>query len=127
MEVGRVSPLLLFSRLHIAEVDHSMPEFSDQFPVTWDDPAAALRHWEFDPMHSPDVLTPLGFELLEEQFLKGFGLGTDVRLVNHYMFMHVELDAKRVETLTGGRTETVEVYGATNHYRFANLSGRYCF
>ena len=70
-----------------------MPESSDQFPVTWGDPADALRHWEFDPMHSPDVLTPLGFELLEEQFLKGFGMGTDVRLVNYYMFMHVELDS----------------------------------
>ncbi|MCH7800228.1 MAG: hypothetical protein IIC24_01665 [Chloroflexi bacterium] len=70
-----------------------MPESSDQFPVAWDDPADALRHWEFDPMHSPDVLTPLGFELLEEQFLKGFGMGADVRLVNYYMFMHVELDS----------------------------------
>lgn len=70
-----------------------MPESTDQFPVIWDDPADALRHWEFDPMHAPDVITPLGFELLDEQFLKGFGLGTDVRLVNHYMFMHVELDA----------------------------------
>jgi len=66
---------------------------NDQFPVVWKNPADALRHWEFDPMHSPDVITPLGFELLEERFLKGFGLGTDVRLVNHYMFMHVELDS----------------------------------
>ncbi|MDP6452402.1 MAG: PEP-utilizing enzyme [SAR202 cluster bacterium] len=69
-----------------------MLESDDQFPVSWDDPDDALRHWEFDPMHAPDVITPLGYELLDEQFLKGFGLGTDVRLVNHYMFMHVELD-----------------------------------
>ena len=43
-----------------------MPESTDQFPVTWDVPADALRHWEFDPMHAPDVITPLGFELLDE-------------------------------------------------------------
>ena len=31
-----------------------------EFPVRWDDPADARLTWRHDPMHNPDVATPLG-------------------------------------------------------------------
>jgi len=35
---------------------------SDAFSVRWFDPADASLSWNYDPMHAPDVMTPLGFD-----------------------------------------------------------------
>lgn len=46
--------------------------FTDQFEVTWTDPADAGVTWLYDPMHFPRPLTPLAAELLRriyEEFM----------------------------------------------------------
>ena len=67
---------------------------SDAFPVEWDDPADAERSWRFDPMHAPDVTTPLSFDLYYEPFVSGFGRGTPrttrLRQANYYVYLSSE-------------------------------------
>src|SRR3990170_9156777 len=56
------------------------------FPLSWADTADERLTWQFDPMHSPDVITPLGFDLYMEPFLRGFGM-MRACLQNYYMYM----------------------------------------
>ena len=58
-----------------------------EFPLHWENPAAANLTWRFDPMHTPDVTTPLSFDLYMEPFIRGFGM---LRLCqqNYYVYMH---------------------------------------
>ncbi len=58
----------------------------NDFPVDWADPADADRSWRFDTAHTPDVMTPLGFDLHYDPFIRGFGLGLLPRLVNCYVY-----------------------------------------
>jgi phosphohistidine swiveling domain-containing protein len=57
------------------------------FPVSWDNPADGDLSWRFDPMHTPDVTTPLSFDLYMEPFIRGFGM---LRLCqqNYYVYVH---------------------------------------
>ncbi len=43
------------------------------FPIAWDDPKDAGLCWRFDLAHTPDVLTPLGYDLYYGPFIDGFG------------------------------------------------------
>src|SRR5574341_17113 len=43
------------------------------FPVTWENSADEALTWRPDKMHSPDVATPLGFDLATRPFVGGFG------------------------------------------------------
>ncbi|MDP6511569.1 MAG: PEP-utilizing enzyme [SAR202 cluster bacterium] len=63
-----------------------MPDKADGFPVHWDNPKDANLHWGFDPMHTPDVMSPLGFDLYYEPFVRGFSDPLMARLVNHYAY-----------------------------------------
>jgi len=58
-----------------------------EFPVAWDNPADGDLSWRFDPMHTPDVTTPLSFDLYMEPFIRGFGM---LRLCvqNYYVYVH---------------------------------------
>jgi pyruvate,water dikinase len=55
------------------------------FPVSWTDPADAELTWFFDIEHTPDVATPLGFDLYFGPFLDGFGWAR-ICLQNYYVF-----------------------------------------
>jgi len=55
------------------------------FPITWDDPEDARLCWRFDIEHSPDVITPLGFDLYFGPFLNGFGW-LRATLQNYYVY-----------------------------------------
>ena len=114
-----------------------------EFPVEWDDPAAAERSWEYDPEHTPHVMTPLGFELYYRPFIRGFGRGAPpelwpaARLVNHYVYMPrppggagfdralPELDSERVHRAAVRRRESSlpEVIELTEHYRTTDFDG----
>lgn len=69
---------------------------SDSFPVAWDDPADAELPWAINQMHSPDVVTPLGFDLGSPLKLQGFALAmeelglpvadSDFRHINYYAY-----------------------------------------
>ena len=58
-----------------------------EFPLHWDSPVDANLTWRFDPMHTPDVTTPLSYDLYMEPFIRGFGMH---RLChqNYYVYMH---------------------------------------
>ncbi len=58
-----------------------------EFPLHWDSPVDANLTWRFDPMHTPDVTTPLSYDLYMEPFIRGFGM---LRLChqNYYVYMH---------------------------------------
>src|SRR5437660_1817453 len=58
---------------------------SSEFPVHWDNPADAEITWQFDPMHAPVAVTPLGFDLFMEPFVGSFGLFR-LCLQNYYMY-----------------------------------------
>ena len=66
------------------------PGTSDEFPVHWEYPADAELSWNYDRMHAPDVMTPLGFDLFFEPFFRGFGADSPVNfralLVNYYVY-----------------------------------------
>ena len=68
-------------------------EQSEAFPVHWDDPADAAQSWNHDPMHAPDVMSPLGFDLFFKPFFEGFGAGGEVayraHLANYYVYHNV--------------------------------------
>jgi pyruvate,water dikinase len=44
-----------------------------EFPLVWVDPADAGLTWRLDLAHSPDPMTPLGFDLYYDPFIAGFG------------------------------------------------------
>lgn len=56
-----------------------------EFPVTWENPADAALTWRPDKMHSPDVATPLGFDLATRPFVGGFGM-IKACYHNYYVF-----------------------------------------
>jgi pyruvate,water dikinase len=101
------------------------------FPVHWDNPADADLSWRFDPMHTPEVTTPLSFDLYMEPFIRGFGM---LRLCqqNYYVYVHqptmpptapgpIPTDA----IYAGGRRwreEIIpEVRGFDDHYRLTDF------
>ena len=61
------------------------------FPVQWDNDNDRAITWSFDPMHTPDPATPLGFDLFYGPFIQGFGEqrfgGQGIRLENFYVFV----------------------------------------
>jgi phosphohistidine swiveling domain-containing protein len=59
-----------------------------EFPLHWDNPADADLTWRFDPMHTPDVTTPLSFDLYMEPFIRGFGM-LRICQQNYYVFVHM--------------------------------------
>jgi pyruvate,water dikinase len=59
------------------------------FPIVWDDPADAELVWHYDPVHMPDALAPLEFELGMERFLEGFGWGMIPKQFNYYTFFTI--------------------------------------
>ncbi len=58
---------------------------TSDFPLRWENPADAQLTWELDPMHSPGVSTPLGFDLYTEPFVRGFGMLRACQQ-NYYVF-----------------------------------------
>lgn len=58
---------------------------AETFPIVWDDPKDAELTWFFDIEHTPDVVTPLGFDLYFGPFLDGFGWAR-VCLQNYYVY-----------------------------------------
>ena len=96
------------------------------FPVHWESPADANLTWRFDPMHTPDVTTPLSFDLYMEPFIRGFGM---LRLCqqNYYVYMHqppmppsapgpVPLDAIHAGARRWREEIIPEVRGFDEHY-----------
>jgi phosphohistidine swiveling domain-containing protein len=55
------------------------------FPVTWDDPKDGQLCWRFDTEHTPDVITPLGYDLYFGPFLNGF-VWLRACLQNYYVY-----------------------------------------
>jgi len=101
------------------------------FPVHWDNPADAELTWRFDPMHTPEVTTPLGFDLYMEPFIRGFGM---IRLCqqNYYTYMHQSFvppsgsNKVPVEAIHAGarrwREDIIpEVRGFDDHYRLTDF------
>jgi len=101
------------------------------FPVHWDDLADAELTWRFDPMHNPEVTTPLGFDLYMEPFIRGFGM---LRLCqqNYYIYVHQASmppsasNKVPVEAIHAGarrwRDEIIpEVRGFDDHYRLTDF------
>ena len=58
---------------------------ASEFPVSWTDQADAELTWFFDIEHTPDVVTPLSFDLYFGPFLDGFGWAR-ICLQNYYVF-----------------------------------------
>ena len=61
-------------------------ETSNDFPVTFDDPADAEKSWQYDPVHTPGAIPPLNFELGLGPFIEGFGWGMQPIQMNYYPF-----------------------------------------
>ena len=104
-----------------------------EFPLHWDSPADANLTWRFDPMHTPDVTTPLSFDLYMEPFIRGFGM---LRLChqNYYVYMHQPAMPPSapgpvpVEAIHAGarrwREEIIpEVRGFDEHYLISDFDG----
>jgi hypothetical protein len=45
----------------------------DEFPIVWDHPDDENRTWSHDPMHTPDVVSPLGYDIGSNLQSQGFG------------------------------------------------------
>ena len=106
----------------------------NEFPVQWDDPADAERSWQFDLVHTPDVMTPLGFDLYYDPFARGFGMGLEPRLVNCYVFTGrdpnlpnnpqlppIDLDALRQAGKRWQEELIPEIVRLTEHYRLTDF------
>lgn len=76
-----------------SEVETSATDGAAGFPVTWGDPKNAERSWFFDIGHTPDVLSPLGYDLFYGPFIAGFGW-LRVCYQNYYVYMSMLLDIK---------------------------------
>ncbi len=64
-----------------------MPDEPDAFPIEWEDPTHARQAWQHDPIHSPNAVKPLSFELASKPFVAGFGwMAQDPILVNNYIY-----------------------------------------
>ena len=110
----------------------------------WDDPADAQCTWHFDLTHFPDVMTPLGYDLYMQPFMKGFEVGMiehgeggafQSRRVNGYLFMYHRAGPKapappspdeRLAKLSGAgarwRDELLpEIQGLIDHYRVTDF------
>jgi pyruvate,water dikinase len=61
-------------------------EVAADFPVRWADPNDAAICWQFDLTHTPEVMTPLGYDLYYGPFINGFGW---IRACyhNYYVFL----------------------------------------
>lgn len=112
---------------------------TQDFPVTWDNPADAEICWQYDPVHLPSAVAPLEFELGLGPFLEGFGWGMRPQQFNYYVFYTMEPRARggggdagrsiAEQVREGGRRwrEEVlpEVLGHTERYRttgFASMT-----
>lgn len=63
-----------------------MTATANDFPITWADPADRDVTWHFELEHTPDVCTPLGFDLYFSPMLHGFGWAR-VMLQNSYVYV----------------------------------------
>jgi len=103
---------------------------TSEFPLVWDDLAHAERTWRFDLAHSPDVMTPLGFDLYYGPFITGMGF-VQVCLQNYYAFLYVATarpgTADAQAAVAGARRwqEEIlpEVLNYDEHYRFTDFEG----
>ncbi len=77
------------------------------FPVTWENQADAERCWEHDPVHLPNAMTPLEFELGIGPFVDGFGWGMKPHYFNYYVFY--ESRDGGGDAVPPSRTTTVQV------------------
>jgi phosphohistidine swiveling domain-containing protein len=57
---------------------------TDDFQVTWKDPADAQKTWVFDPMHFPRPLVPMAADFLSRMY--GAYMSADCRFVNGFAF-----------------------------------------
>ena len=80
---ARLLPLL--SRILKGEAAITQADTLD-FPVQWDNDNDRTITWSFDPSHTPDPATPLGFDLYYGPFIEGFGWAR-ARLENFYVFI----------------------------------------
>lgn len=101
---------------------------TSEFPLVWDDPTHAERTWRFDLAHSPDVMTPLGFDLYYGPFITGMGF-VQVCVQNYYAFLCVATarpgTADAQAAIAGARRwqEEIlpEVLSYDEHYRFTDF------
>ena len=64
-----------------------MSDATDDFPITWEDPAHADVAWEYDRVHSPHAALPLAFDLASKPFVAGFGwMPHDPIQMNYYIY-----------------------------------------
>jgi hypothetical protein len=102
-----------------------------EFPLHWDNPADGELNWRFDPMHNPDVATPLSFDVYMEPLIRGFGF---LRLCqqNYYVYVHAFVTGPRVagpvpvDAIHAGgrrwREEIIpEVRGFDDYYRLTDF------
>jgi pyruvate,water dikinase len=102
-----------------------------EFPLEWDNPTDAALTWRFDPMHNPDVATPLSFDVYMEPLIRGFGF---LRLCqqNYYIYVHALVMGPRVsgpvpvEAIHAGgrrwREEIIpEIRGFDDYYRLTDF------
>ena len=60
------------------------PEATDDFEVSWDDPAHAEQSWRWDEMHSPRPMVPVAQDLNAALTVQTFG--SELAIVNGYPF-----------------------------------------
>ena len=87
----------------------------DAFPIIWDDPADANSAWIFDPVHAPEPVPALSYDLNTGPFVKGFGWSRPI-LVNSYVYFEVRPIPEAVQ-----RAAAAVVPGATRHLRDGQL------
>ncbi len=85
---------------------------SETFPVTWEDPKDAKLTWFFDIEHTPDVVTPLGFDLHFGPLLHGFGWAR-VCLQNYYVYDWFQEDSYAE---AAANMDTVKLTAAGQHF-----------
>jgi len=85
--------------------DPPTPTATDDFPIVWREPADAELTWEWDDMHTPHVVRPLGedyLELLTHGFAfryqkLGVPLAILTRVWNGYAYFGFKIDAPEAE------------------------------
>ena len=71
----------------------------DAFPVEWEDPGDAECAWQFDPVHTPEPVPVLSYDLNTGPFVKGFGWSRPTQ-VNYYVYFEVRPVPEAVQRAT---------------------------
>lgn len=85
---------------------------TDAFPVVWDSRADAELCWLFDIEHTPDVITPLGYDLYFGPFLNGFGW-LRACLQNYYVYNWWPAD---IEQRASSSVDTAQLVDLARHF-----------